>query len=202
MGSILGSGFVPLAGYDRVVYLVPGSPFSFVAQRSSLFNLYAILLGYQFYNHVDVRIVLNSWQILLDAAESTGWANTNAYNNIDILAQIGLGDSTVTNIGGHIFGRNMQLDLMTPTNFDVYGMTSSMAPFVNIHNRALYQGYYPVDITSIPKTSEIPLDNDVHGCLPSNSKIMKQTSYFIASGGVIKPCAPNICILSQTKAHC
>ena len=94
MGSILGSGFVPLAGYDRVVYIVPGSPFSFVAQRSSLFSLYAILLGYQFYNHIDVRIVMNSWQILLDAAESSGWANTNAYNNTNILAQIGLGDST------------------------------------------------------------------------------------------------------------
>lgn len=108
----------------------------------------------------------------------------------------------VTNIGGHIFGRNMQLNLVTPTNFDVYGMTSKIAPFGNIHNRALYQGYYPVDMTNIPKNSEIPRDNDVHGCLPSNSKIMKQTSYFIAYGDVINPCAPKICTLSQTKAHC
>ena len=94
MGSILGSGFVPLAGYERAVFLVPGSPFSFVAQRSSLFSLYAILLSYQFYSRVDARIILTSWQLLLDAAESSGWANTNVYNNIDILAQIGLGDST------------------------------------------------------------------------------------------------------------
>ena len=91
MGSILGSGFVPLAGYKRAVFLVPGSPFSFIAQRSSLFSLYSALLQFQFYNRRDSRIVLNSWQLLLDASESTGWANTNYYNNIDILAQIGLG---------------------------------------------------------------------------------------------------------------
>ena len=29
MGAILGSGFVPLAGYDRAVFLVPGSPFRY-----------------------------------------------------------------------------------------------------------------------------------------------------------------------------
>ena len=203
MGSILGSAFVPLAGYDRAVFLVPGTPFTFVAQRSSLFALYSVLLKYQFYNHIDVRIILNSWQLMLDPAEAAGWANTNVYDNIDILAQIGLGDATVTTIAGNIFGRNMNLELVSPSNFDVYGMNSTIPPFGKIYNHALYQGNYPVDFSNVPKTSKIPtVDSNVHSCLPSNPKIMKQTSYFIAYGDIINPCQPNICVLDKAAANC
>jgi len=203
MGSILGSGFVPLAGYDRAVFLVPGTPFTFVAQRSSLFELYAVLLKYQFYNHIDVRIIMNSWQLLLDPAEAAGWANTNVYDTIDILAQIGLGDTTVTTIGGDIFGRNMKLALVSPSNYEVYGMNSTIPTFGKILNHALYQGNYPVDFSNVPKTSKIPaVNSNVHNCLPSNPKIMIQTSYFIVKGNITNPCAPKICVLDKAAAHC
>lgn len=144
---------------------------------------------------------MNSWQILLDAAESSGWANTNVYDTIDILAEIGLGDTTVTNIAGHIFSRNMKLNLMTPTVFDVYDMNSTTTLFGNKHH-ALYQGYYPSDEAMVPSDSTIPKPTNVHGCLPSNPKIMQLTSYFTTYGTVFNPCASKVCVLSETPVNC
>jgi hypothetical protein len=50
LGSILGGGFIAFAGYERAVFLVAGSPLSFLLTRADLFALYTIFLDIQFYN--------------------------------------------------------------------------------------------------------------------------------------------------------
>jgi len=41
---------------------------------------------------IDARMVFASWQVVFDMAESSGWHGTGAYDSMQILLQIGMGD--------------------------------------------------------------------------------------------------------------
>lgn len=204
MGSILGAGYICFVNYQRAALMVGGSPFTFLLGRSDLFSLYLQLLKILYYNAVDIRIAMTSWQLPLDAAESSGWKNTGEYNKKNILLQVGLGDSTVTPIAGRILGANVNASLLDPSFFQVAFMRTIQQPSPNIGIpltpglNVLFQGMYTSDFASIHKNAVIQTGTNVHGCFPSNPRVMQQNSYFVGSGSVINPCGNSACTLGDT----
>jgi len=206
MGTILGSGYVAYSQYKRAVLLVGGAPFTFLLGRSDLFGGFITLLDMQFYSRTDARIAMATWQLPFDAAESSGWSHTGAYNNTALLLQNGLGDSTVTTIGARILANNVHSKLLTPSIFNVHGLENVAAPVVtNVSSsssssssnpannfayfpRVFMQGKYPLDAKDLPKTSSRPKPNNVHYCFPQKPQIVSQWSYFLHTGIIKNTC--------------
>jgi hypothetical protein len=174
MGAILGSGYVALSQYPSASLLVGGAPFTFVMARSDMFAMISALADFQFYSRTDLRIAISSWQVSLDMLESSGWARSGRYQNMNLLLQIALGDTTVTTIGGEVMGRNFGAKELAPFVQTIATLPSQLAPVyanasVNIALLAQYQ--YPGDAAGLPTTPAIPEQNNVHVCFPASTSV-------------------------------
>jgi hypothetical protein len=154
------------------------------------------------YHRKDLRIVITSWQLLLDAAECTGWANSGRYDDMTTLLQIGLGDSTVSTIAGRIMAANLNSSQFMPTpfpTFDVGHIVANQSVGVDI----LFQGIYPHDEASLPKNSAIPNPGtNVHECMQSQPEVILQNSLFISNDKIVNPCGRKVCTLRNKEIGC
>lgn len=202
MGSILGGGFVPYAKYDRAVFLSGGSPFTFLLARSSMFNFFALVADFQFYNRVDFRIMLTSLQILMDAGESSGWANSKYLQTgkLSSLHQYCLGDSIVSTVSSNIMTRNLNSSLIVPTVLSpIYGVPP-LPDTVRGRRNVMLQGSYPGDAKKIPDSSRLPPATEVHGCFVRKDVIMVQNSQFVNYGFADNPCGEDACVFEDSAA--
>lgn len=210
MGSILGGGYTAFTGYERSVFFVAGSPFTFLITRSDLFATFSVLFGFQLYNRVDMRIIISTFQLLFDAAETSGWSQSGVYNKTSSLTEIALGDSTVSTVSGRIFGYNLHAKLLSPVLFPIYGIperhtNSSTVIDTNTPpgQHIFVEGIFTADAASIPKTNEIPPNpTQVHYCLDSLVlSVQKQVAEYISTGKITNNCPNNgICVYGNTAS--
>lgn len=208
MGSILGGGYSAFSGYKRSAFYVAGSPFTFLITRSDLFATFSVLFGFQLFNRVDMRIIISTFQLLFDAAETSGWSQSGVYNTTSSLTEIALGDSTVSTVAGRIFGFNLRATQLAPALFPIYGIptrhTNSSTVVDTTHpdgQHIFVEGTFTSDAASIPLNNEIPpKPTSVHYCLDNVvGSVQQQVAHYITTGEVSNNCANHgVCVYGTT----
>ena len=212
MGAILGGGYSAFSGYKRSMFFVAGSSFTFLILRSDLFATFGVLFGFQLYNRVDMRIVVSTFQLLFDAAETTGWSQSGIYNQTSSLTEIALGDSTVSTVAGRIFGYNLHATQLTPALFPIYGIperthtNSSTVIDTNTPpgQHIFVEGTFTADAAVIPSNNEIPPHpTQVHFCLDNVvPSVQQQVAEYVTTGKIWNNCPNHGQCVYGTTATC
>lgn len=219
MGSIIGAGYATFSGYRFASFLVAGAPFTFLLTRSDLFAFYASLMDFQVYDRVDMRIVITTWQLLLDAAESSGWAHSGLFDKMNTLTEICLGDSTVTTVAGRIFGLNFNASQLVPVVEDIYGVQEGQGPIkatAGVH--VINEGIFTDDASGLPTDNRIPRSKclalillklycrlplagtRVHYCLGDVHAVKQQMMEFLGNATFVNSCGSS-CVYGS-KSTC
>ena len=201
MGGILGSAYTAFAGYEQGAFLVSGAPFTFLVTRSRLFSTFLFTLLFQYYNAVDIRIIMMSYQLLFDAFESSGWKYSGVYSKMTTLTEIAEGDAIVSTVSGRIFAKNLNASLIAPSIFSVYGL-NSVTPVVYATAGMHYvnEGSYPGDASEIPMSNKIPpKKTSVHYCLDTEPFVKNQLLEFF-NKSIETSCPNGGCIYRQHAA--
>lgn len=77
------------------------------------------------------------------------------YDNAQILAQNGDGDSTIAAIAGRILAANINATVVQASQVDITGQPSAFAP-IDPPTKAYLEIYYKKDAKSLPEGSRIP----------------------------------------------
>ena len=107
-----------------------------------------------------------------------------------LLFQIGLYDSSSTNVASEIAGRTLGLPELSPTAHAVWGLAQQAAP--------LDSGYvvYDMGATPLPEGTQAPsVDNGVHEAVRRDTRAQAQIVAFLQAGGAVTdtcggPCSP------------
>ena len=107
-----------------------------------------------------------------------------------LLFQIGLYDSSSTNVASEIAGRTLGLPELSPTAHPVWGLAQQAAP--------LDSGYvvYDMGATPLPEGTQAPsVDNGVHEAVRRDPRAQAQIVAFLQAGGAVTdtcsgPCSP------------
>jgi hypothetical protein len=209
MGSILGAGYVYVAGVEKSVLYTGGSPFTFIIGRSTLFAAFLPFLDLQFYNRIDARVAITWWQLPFDEVESVMLTQpdpvTGSYSR-NILVVAALGDSVVCKASTAILSRNINASLVIPSVVDHVDLLSSgdedrINSFSAHGTRALFLASYPGDeavvAAAAKQTPSSDESNEVHGCFPADDDTSLISSHFLRTGSVENPCGNRGCIISE-----
>jgi hypothetical protein len=201
MGGILGAGYCAFSKYSDAVFLLAGSPFTFILGRSALFSFYVRFMDLQYYSRTNIRIIVTAMQVFMDKAESAGWANSGVYQNTSYMLQVALGDATVTTISSRILAFNLNSSLIVPSVIDVYGVPplNQALPAAAADGRNFFsQSSYPGNRADLPSTSKFPTKySGVHNCFPAQSETVEQFSSFLTQRKVENPCNPDACVFDD-----
>ena len=191
LGAIMGvawNAYAPI--HSRSVLLVGGSLFAFILGRADIFELMKSFTDLQFYSRKDLRLSVQLMQFHLDAFEASGWAHSGRYqsaNTPKMLLQVGIGDSTVTDIAGRLMAANLNASILAPTVDPRSVLDPIVAPVKNATSHVYCQVLYEDDAAIIPSTSESGDSTNVHKCMYQRAEISVQYTTFINENRILQP---------------
>lgn len=191
MGSVLGGAQVAMSPeIDDAVMQIAGMPFSALLTRSNAFTSFLLLLGAKYEDPADVSVIVPLAQMLWDPVEAGGWAPhivdgaaVGGKDDRRVLVQVGIGDDTVTSIGGEIYARVVGAGQTQPEARPVFGVPTLGGPD---DGAALTEWDYGVAENDIAAPSGV--DPNPHYLVPSERSAKQEIVEFFASGAFVHPC--------------
>ncbi len=191
LGTVIGGAQVAMSpAIDSAVMQIAGMPFSGLLTRSSAFGTFLDLIGAKFNDPADVSMIVPLAQMLWQPAESGGWAHSlvdgaaqGGRDGRRFLVQVGIGDDTVTSIGGAVYARSVGAALIGPAPRDVWGVPASTDPLVGSGLLEWDYGY-----TENPVPAPQGLDPDPHWMLPGEASAAEQVAEFLVNGDLASRC--------------
>lgn len=190
LGTVLGGAQVAMSDHDRALMQIAGMPFSALLTRSSAFGAFLDLLGAKFRDPVDVSMIVPLAQMLWQPSESGGWAHslvdgahTGGVDGRRFLIQVGIGDDTVTSLGGHLYGRAVGAGLLDVAPRPVFGLEAKTDTTSGSGLLEWDYGY-----TENPVPAPQGLDPDPHWMVPGEESAIAQAAAFLATGDLASAC--------------
>lgn len=192
LGSVLGGAQVGMSpDIDRSVMQISGMSFSTILTRSSAFTSFLLLLGAKYDDAADISMIVPLAQMLWDPVESAGWSDAlvdgAAYGGRDdrrFLFQVGIGDDTVSSIGGAVYARTVGAGLITPAPRDVFGVPELSDPYTG-------SGLLEWDYGFTESVEPLPAglgDANPHNRVPWEDAAVAQAAAFLRDGSLASPC--------------
>ncbi len=190
-GSIMGASLLAYSpDIQRGVLQVGGTAYSLMIQRSVNWNQFFPTIRNAYPDRVAQHLLMALWQPQFDFSEGSGTAWAQGQNpplagtsEKQVLMQIAVGDSQVTNLAAAVQARTLGLPLLTPSALDIWGLQSASdgAPTA-ISTWDLVR-------EPPPTTNATPVsDNDVHGDIRKLPENQEQTDVFLRTGQVKDTC--------------
>ena len=192
LGSVLGGAQVAMSpDIDRAVMQISGMAFSTILTRSSAFSAFLLLLGAKYDDPADISLIVPLAQMLWDPVESSGWADqlvdgaaVGGRDDRRFLFQVGIGDDTVTSIGGAVYARTVGAGLITPAPRELFGVLPLTDP--DVGSGVLEWDYgYPEIEAPIPAVLG---DANPHNHLPGEQSAQLQAAGFLRDGALSSLC--------------
>jgi hypothetical protein len=189
-GGIMGMSFM---GYSpdvrRGVLQVGGSAYSLMIQRSTNWNQFFPAIRNAYPDRIDQQIVMALWQPMFDRSEGSGtaWAMGKhpplpGTPEKQVLMQIAVGDSQVSNLAAEIQARTLGLSLIEPSPKQVWGLELASSASQAI-------SFWDLVREPPPAGNATPtVDNDVHGDIRKLPENQEQTDRFLRSGVAENTC--------------
>jgi len=191
LGTVLGGAQVAMSDHDRALMQIAGMPFSALLTRSSAFGAFLDLLGAKFRDPVDVSMIVPLAQMLWQPSESGGWshslvdgAHTGGVDGRRFLIQVGIGDDTVTSLGGHRYGRAVGAGLLDEAPRPVFGLEPKGASTTT--GSGLLEWDYGYVENPVPAPQG--LDPDPHWLVPGEESAIQQAAAFLGEGELASTC--------------
>lgn len=191
-GGILGGAYLALSpDIERGVLGVGGMPYVLLLPRSADFEQFFILLKSAYKDHRDIMLLIALFQNLWDPGEGAGWAwAMNAEPDPDVggkqvLMQVAIEDSQVTNVGAQIQARAFGAATVAPQTKPVWGLEEKQPGFVG---NAYVEWQYS-DVPDPPVENRPPgKDLDPHECPRRQPQAQEQLHDFLETGVVNQYC--------------
>lgn len=189
LGSVVGGAQVAMSpDIERAAMMIPGAPFSGLLTRSSAFEAFLALLGTRYDDPVDVSLFVPLAQMHFQPAETGGWAHALVDGSAvggradrRFLFQVGIGDDTVTSLGGATYARMVGAGLLEPAPREVWGIEADAAA-----SSGMLEWDYGV--SENPEPAPQGLDPDPHWLLPGDAAAIAQAAAFLAGGELASRC--------------
>jgi hypothetical protein len=179
----------------RCVNQVAGINYSLLLERSHDWVTYRTTLIGGYEDPLVVALMINLMQqewdrtdpvAIADTIRTTGFPDTPPKQ---VLLQMAIADDEVPNVGSEYAARTMGLQVMTPTPYVPWGLTSTAGPADS--------GMVIYDFglgSTIPATNVAPPDNDVHSQIRNKSATTDMMKDFYEKGEITNTCtAPTGC---------
>ncbi len=184
---------------DRCVLQVGAINYSMMLERSLDWPIHRTVLIGAYPDPLDVAINIGLLQMMWDRTDPVSIADVLLEPDIgdylpgaspkQVLLEIGVADTEVSNIASHYGARTMGLPLLAPSVVEPYGLTPTEGPL----SSAMVVYDYGLGDT-IPATNEPPLENDVHSFIRKEGSHFEMMKNFIETGVITQTCtAPNGC---------
>ena len=191
LGTVVGGAQVAMSPeIDRAVMQIAGMPFSGILTRSSAFGTFLDLIGAKFNDPADVSMIVPLAQMLWQPAESGGWSHSlvdgaaqGGRDGRRFLIQVGIGDDTVTSIGGATYARSVGARLLEPAPREVWGVPAANDPMSGSGLLEWDYGY-----TENPAPAPQDLDPDPHWMVPGEESAKQQIVEFLLNGDLSSRC--------------
>lgn len=190
-GGIMGMAFMAYSpDVPRGVLQVGGSAYSLMIQRSVNWNQFFPAIRNAYPDRLDQQLVMALWQPMFDRSEGSGTAFSQGAHpplpgtgEKQVLMQIAVGDSQVTNLAADVQARTMGLPLLSPSARDVWGLETVGGGA----EQAIV--FWDLVREAPPLTNATPLeDNEVHGDIRKLPENQTQTDTFLRTGVVEDTC--------------
>jgi hypothetical protein len=190
-GGIMGMAFMAYSpDVPRGVLQVGGSAYSLMIQRSVNWNQFFPAIRNAYPDRIDQQLVMALWQPMFDRSEGSGTAFSQGVHpplagtgEKQVLMQIAVGDSQVTNLAAEIQARTLGLPLLSPSAREVWDLETV--------GGGAEQAIVMWDLVreAPPLTNATPLeDNEVHGDIRKLPENQTQTDTFLRTGVVQDTC--------------
>lgn len=195
LGGIQGTGFVALSNdINRAIFGVPGSAWSTMIQRSSVFPPLKLFLSPQYPDPLDFAFGIALLQARFDYSDPANLGKLmferplpDAPKDRIVILQESIGDSQVPNITSEILARALGVKAMTPNDHEVFGLetvTSPTTSSVLTHYRLANYNMPPPSEQDLPPAK----DNDVHHAMNFLPNVHQQIGKLFFEGKVEQFC--------------
>jgi hypothetical protein len=190
-GGIMGMSFMAYSpDVSRGVLQVGGSAYSLMIQRSVNWIEFFPAIRNAYPDRIDQQLVMALWQPMFDRSEGSGTAfNQGIHPPLpgtpakQLLMQIAVGDSQVTNLAAEIQARTLGLPLLSPSPKPVWGLETAES------GAAQAISLWDLDRPPPPLSNATPtVDNRVHADIRKLPENQEQTDTFLRSGKVLNTC--------------
>jgi hypothetical protein len=190
-GGIMGMSLMAYSpDVPRGVLQVGGSAYSLMIQRSVNWIEFFPAIRNAYPDRIDQQLVMALWQPMFDRSEGSGTAFAQGNHpplpgssEKQVLMQIAVGDSQVTNLAAEIQARTLGLPLLTPSAKDVWGLESAQS------GAAQAISFWDLGRTPPPLSNATPTsDNHTHGDIRKLPENQEQTDTFLRTGEAVNTC--------------
>jgi hypothetical protein len=195
MGGILGGTLAALdPDLKRVALNVGGAGFTHMMMRARPFEGFMGLLELSIKDPLTQQAYLATLQRQFDRFDPATWAPHVLADKLPgspadrrVVYQVGLGDSSVPNLGSALHARLLGLPVVTPSPVSVFGLPEVASPF---DGSALCLYDFKLDTAALYKEAQAqPSDNGVHEGVRKLSPVLEQLDQFFSTGRVVNACS-------------
>lgn len=192
LGGIMGSSFVSISNrIDRAVFAVPGSVWSNMLPRSSVWNEFKDLFDLLYMNPLTQQMMIMFIQDRFDNSDPINLSELmfdspleDAPQNRQILIQESMEDCLVPNMSTETLARALGVKLMTPNQSEPFGIQTTDAPS---EESVMVQYYLANQIANyVPPKENVPpeKDNRTHDKVATLPDVISQIKYFLDNGEI------------------
>jgi hypothetical protein len=194
MGHILAGTLAALDPLiERVCLNVGGAGFSHIISRSNAFAPFMLLMDTPLPSPLDRQKFIATLQTQFDRIDAATYADDLRQNSDKrVLMQIALGDTTVPNLGSFLHARLLDLKLMTPSAYELPGLSPQSDPTTE-STLALYD--FGVDLSIYePATANLPKTrghDHLRGLMPAVGQMARFFKDGVIAHRCDGPCDPD-----------
>jgi hypothetical protein len=200
-GHMLGSVYFAVTPeIDRAVMSVGGGSFTLLMSRASPFGQFLAFIGFKVADELDVQKYIALAPFGMDRIDPLTYVPLTFDSPLDpesdkrMLMNVGIGDSTVPNVGTYVHARSLGLPALTPA-----GEVPALMETLELGDTSQdISAFLLVDYNIDPRpdlTSRLSSPaNCVHGSVRVQPFVIEQMSAFWAPDGVVTfPCGDGAC---------
>ncbi|HTM21193.1 MAG TPA: hypothetical protein VL172_11810, partial [Kofleriaceae bacterium] len=188
-GAILGASFFatdPLL--TRAVLNVGGGDWSMLFERSTHWQEFGLIIAGAYPGALNSVILQALMQMAFDPTE-----NVHLAGELDpgkqLLLQIAVGDSQVSNLSSEVLARELGIPVLTPSVAQPYGVPAMDGP---LPSALTIWDEHP---DPLPHESNLlnEVDNGTHGTMRRRAAVVEQIGTFLSTGEVVNTCGDAPC---------
>jgi len=197
-GAINGTATLALSpDWERGLLHVGGGVWPLLQGRSTAFEPFEMVYSGWYTHRIDRELYWSVMGHLWEQVDAVTYAPHLLADPLpgcepkQVLYQLGVNDSLVSNVASDIVLRTARLPLIRPSAREVWGLED--APATPIAGSAAQ--YWDLGVTAIPAGNTPPVNNDVHYGVRETLSCMAQMEAFLKPGGQVidacdGPCDP------------
>lgn len=195
-GHILGGAQTALNDeIDAVILQSGGASFTFMMSRAAPFAPLMQLVATWLQDPLDRQKFVALASEAMDPIDPITWAPVLRDRGVPVLMQLGVGDSTVPNLAGHLHARALDLPLLQPAPRELPAMRTATVDEVG--DSALLEADYGVSSDDWPDRNARPPGRDegngVHQDPRNDERLNAQLRAFVRSSEIVHPCGDGPC---------